>query len=196
MNDILSVFSSLLKLIRKYLEEKGIIDAKEKATRNQLLAYMHDAYATVANPIWEAWSESYIVRHRFCFLLFVGSLTYQQHQWLVHHGLMKSDVQKKREELRNLMDQYYYGVHDTVWSTWSESDLRNWLIAHDIIKPESKASVDKLRKLVSDNYMSARDTMYGGWKTSDMRAWLIEHGYLKSDAQIKKEELMQLFHEK
>lgn len=127
---------------------------------------------------------------------FIDCCHASQHDWLVHHGILKSEVQKTRDELRKSMQRYYYGVHDKIWDTWSESDLRNWLVEHNIIKAESKAPVDKLRKLVHDNYMSAMDTTYGAWKTSDMRAWLIDHGYLKSDAQIKKEELMNLFHEK
>ena len=47
--------------LRAYLESKGIIESKQQATRNQLLQWMRDAYAAAANPIWEAWSDSYIV---------------------------------------------------------------------------------------------------------------------------------------
>lgn len=47
--------------LRTYLESKGVIDSKQAATRNQLLQWMRDTYATAANPIWNAWSDSYIV---------------------------------------------------------------------------------------------------------------------------------------
>lgn len=50
--------------LRTYLESKGIIESKQQATRNQLLQWMRDTYATAANPIWEAWSDSYIVSER------------------------------------------------------------------------------------------------------------------------------------
>jgi hypothetical protein len=48
--------------LRSYLEEKGVIKTKQQATRDQLLAKMKESYASVANPVWSAWSDSYIVR--------------------------------------------------------------------------------------------------------------------------------------
>ena len=47
--------------LRSYLEEKGIIKTKQQATRDELLAKMRETYAQAANPIWQAWSDSYIV---------------------------------------------------------------------------------------------------------------------------------------
>jgi hypothetical protein len=47
--------------LRSYLEEKGVIKTKQQLRRDELLAYMHDAYAKVTSPIWEAWSDSYLV---------------------------------------------------------------------------------------------------------------------------------------
>lgn len=47
--------------LRSYLEEKGVIETKQQATRDQLLAYMRDSYAKVSNPVWDAWSDSYMV---------------------------------------------------------------------------------------------------------------------------------------
>ena len=47
--------------LRSYLEEKGVIKTKQQTTRDQLLAYMRDSYANVANPAWDAWSDSYMV---------------------------------------------------------------------------------------------------------------------------------------
>lgn len=46
---------------RSYLEEKGVVDSKQQTTRGQLLEYMRDKYASVADPIWEAWGNSYMV---------------------------------------------------------------------------------------------------------------------------------------
>jgi Putative nuclear envelope organisation protein len=157
---------------------------------------MRDAYASVANPIWEAWGDSYMV----CNSLPLDDHTYlvhrNQHEWLVQHGIIKSDYEKKRDALRKLMENYYYEAGDTAWSSWSDSDLREWLVDHNIIKPDAHPRKDKLRKLVQDNYASAADTIYAGWRDSEMRDWLVEHGYLRSDVQVKRDELLKLFTDK
>lgn len=119
-----------------------------------------------------------------------------QHEWLVQHGIIKSDYQKKRDALTKQMQRYYYDVNDSVWSTWSESDLKAWLVKHDIIKSDAQIRKDKAVKLVQDNYSNAADTLYGGWKDSEIRAWLVEHGYLQSDAQVKRDQLLKLFSDK
>jgi len=182
--------------LRAYLEDKGVITSRQKTTRDQLLAYMSDAYVAVANPVWEAWSESYMVSSTPLTTLTLTAHSVSQHEWLVHHGLIKSDFQKNREALRKQMQHYYYDVNGSVWSTWSESDLRSWLVKHNVIKDDAKLSVDKMRKLVADNYSSATDSIYAGWKESEMRTWLIEHGYMRSDAQVKRDELVKLFNDK
>ncbi|KAF8515707.1 hypothetical protein BU17DRAFT_51433 [Hysterangium stoloniferum] len=164
--------------MRKYLEEKGVIEPKQKTTRSELLAYMHAAYAAVANPIWEAWSDSYM------------------HEWLVHHGIIRSDFEKNRDALRKQMEKYYYDANERVWLTWTNPQLRDWLVKHKIIKPESNLTTDRMRKIVHDNYVSAADTLYAGWHDNEMRTWLIEHGYLRSDAQVKRDELVKLFNDK
>ncbi|KZT23055.1 hypothetical protein NEOLEDRAFT_1137189 [Neolentinus lepideus HHB14362 ss-1] len=158
--------------LRSYLEEKGVIKTEEELTRDQMLAYMRDAYAKVANPGWEAWSDSYI------------------HQWLVEHGVIKTDFEKKRDKLYEKMKMYYYDVSGPVWSTWDESALKQWLIEHNVIKSDAQLKKEKLQKLVADNYLTAKDTAWSAWKDSDMRDWLIEHGYLRSDAQVKRDELI------
>lgn len=52
--------------MRTWLEKKGLIKTKSKK-RDELLQMMHDAYGSLANPVWEAWSDSYLVRHHFFF---------------------------------------------------------------------------------------------------------------------------------
>jgi hypothetical protein len=49
--------------LRSYLVEKGTA-AKDVADKKRadLLTLMRDVYARVTTPIWEAWSESYMVR--------------------------------------------------------------------------------------------------------------------------------------
>lgn len=47
--------------LRSHLEEKGLLKTKSKKQKDELLQMMHDAWGKVANPVWEAWSDSYIV---------------------------------------------------------------------------------------------------------------------------------------
>jgi hypothetical protein len=50
--------------LRKYLEDKSVVDKKysNRLTRQQLLEKMKGAYASVTEPIWDSWSDSYMVR--------------------------------------------------------------------------------------------------------------------------------------
>ncbi|KAK7056264.1 hypothetical protein VNI00_002817 [Paramarasmius palmivorus] len=166
--------------LRSYLEEKGIIKTKTEKKRDELLKLMYDAYAKVADPVWEAWSNSYI------------------HQWLAEHNIIdgRSTAEKKRDEYIYLMETYYYNVNDRVWHTWSDSQLRQWLIDHDVIKSDAQVKREKMLKLVEDNYANAKDTFWDAWTDSQIREWLIEHGYLKTDAQKKRDELIALINDK
>jgi hypothetical protein len=47
--------------LRTYLEEKGLLKTKTQKSREELLAMMKDAYASVTDPAYDAWSESYMV---------------------------------------------------------------------------------------------------------------------------------------
>jgi hypothetical protein len=51
--------------LRSYLEEKGLLKTKAQKQKNELLQMMHDAWGKIADPVWEAWSDSYIVRSSF-----------------------------------------------------------------------------------------------------------------------------------
>jgi hypothetical protein len=61
---------------------------------------------------------------------------------------VKSDAQKSREHYTELMKKYYYGTQDRVWSTWSDSELRNWLIDQGVIKSDAQVTRDKMLKLI------------------------------------------------
>ena len=67
--------------LQTYLESKGIIDSKQQATRSQLLQWMRDTYVAATNPIWEAWSDSYIVSSISC------STTVSAHHFSSINGL-------------------------------------------------------------------------------------------------------------
>jgi hypothetical protein len=115
------------------------------------------------------------------------------------------------------MQKYYYSVSDTVYSTWSDSQLKKWLVDHGIIKSDAQVSRDKMLKLVAcvifihlcfvvlmceyplcfrDNYLSAKDTFWSAWSDNQLRNWLIENGHMRSDAQYKRDQLVKLADEK
>jgi len=76
-----------------------------------------------------------------------------QHEWLITHGLIKSDYEKKRDALEAKMALYYYNINDSVWSTWGDSDLKAWLVEHGIVKTDAQIKRDKLVKLVACVYI-------------------------------------------
>ncbi|KAK7443562.1 hypothetical protein VKT23_015735 [Stygiomarasmius scandens] len=169
--------------LKKYLVQKGVMKSDAQKTREEMLGMMQDSYAKVADPVWQAWSDSFM------------------REWLANHNLIddRSPIQKTRDEYLDLMKQYYYNVNDRVWDTWSDSELRAWLIEHGVVKSDAEIRREKMLKLVDlarDNYLNAKHTAWDAWSDSQMREWLIEHGYLRSDAQIKRDELVGLMNDK
>lgn len=71
-----------------------------------------------------------------------------QHNWLVSRNIIKSNYEKNRDVLIAQMKMYYYDPTDMVWSTWSESQLKQWLVDHGIVKSDAQASRDKMVKMV------------------------------------------------
>jgi hypothetical protein len=51
------------------------------------------------------------------------------------------------------MNQYYYDVNDTVYSSWSDSQLKQWLVKHNIAKSDADIKREKLLKLVQYAYL-------------------------------------------
>lgn len=112
------------------------------------------------------------------------------------------------------MSQYYYDINDNVYSTWSDSQLKQWLVKHNIAKSDADIKREKLVKLVQcvyiffcyseskpnymhrENYNSAASTFWSAWSDNQIRDYLIEHGYIRSDAQIERDELEKLADEK
>ena len=146
-------------------------------------------------------------------LLFTNGL-FLQHHWLVSHNIIKSNLQKDREYYVGQMEKYYYDHLDNVWSTWSDSQLKQWLVEHDVIKSDAQVSRDKMTKLIQfvisfpisnegslirfnrDNYHSAKDTFWHAWSDNQVRDYLVENGYIRSDAQVRRDELYKLANEK
>jgi len=111
------------------------------------------------------------------------------------------------------MDKYYYDHLDTVWSTWSDSQLKQWLVEHGVIKSDAQVTRDKMTKMIQfvisvtisigdslrfnrDNYYSAKDTFWRAWSDNQIRDYLVENGYIRSDAQVRRDELYKLANEK
>jgi hypothetical protein len=47
--------------LRQYLQDKGLVEPHAQTTKEQLLAKMKTAYLKSTDPIWNAWTDSYIV---------------------------------------------------------------------------------------------------------------------------------------
>lgn len=50
------------------------------------------------------------------------------------------------------MKNYYYSVTETVWTPWTDSQLKSWLVDNGIIKSDAQVSRDKMIKLVQYVY--------------------------------------------
>lgn len=51
--------------LKDFLTKKGVLKTKGEQKRDELLTMMKSAYSSLTDPIWEAWSDSYMVRHYF-----------------------------------------------------------------------------------------------------------------------------------
>ncbi|KAK0189639.1 hypothetical protein F5146DRAFT_1103782 [Armillaria mellea] len=166
--------------LRDYLVQKGVLKSKTEKKRAELLAMMKDAYYSVADPVWESWSNSFM------------------YEWLTSHNVLdgRSNLEKNRDVLLAQMSKYYYTPNSYFWDTWSDSDLKAWLVEHNIIKGDAQVKREKMVKLVRDNYSNAHDSFWNAWSDSQLRLWLIDNGYLRSDAQVKRDELVKLMNQK
>ncbi len=72
--------------------------------------------------------------------------------WLIDHGIIKSDAQLQREKLEKLLSDNYSNAKDTVWSSWSDSAMRDWLIEHGYLKTDAQKTREELVSLMSDKY--------------------------------------------
>jgi len=164
--------------LRRFLQEKGFLEANDKTYRKDLLSMVKDAYNSVAEPVWNAWSNSYM------------------RNWLVSHGLITADQHYEREDLLSKMRIYYYDVNDAVWHTWSDAALRKWLLDHEIIHTNAQVSREKMIHLVADNYHRCPDTFWDAWSDTQLHNWLVEHGYIRADKRLPRHELINLANQK
>ena len=143
--------------MRTWLEKHGIIKPEQKTKRDELLVQMRHYYLNAADPVWKAWSDSYI------------------REWLIAHNIITPPA-TPREKLMAQMGKYYYDSNDYVWSHWTDSDLRQYLIDHKVIKSDAQLKREKMEKLVQDNWSATSNAFWSSWTESEVRAWLVEHG--------------------
>ena len=48
--------------LRSWLEDRGVIEARKASTRAELMKLANDYYRKATQPVWNSWSDSYIVR--------------------------------------------------------------------------------------------------------------------------------------
>ena len=72
----------------------------------------------------------------------------------------------------------YATAQDTVWSSWSDSDLRSYLIEHGYLKSDEQKKREELVNLISSKYNDITTTAasYLTWPDARLRAYLREHG--------------------
>lgn len=83
-------------------------------------------------------------------------------------------------EQLSLAQKYYYGAHDAVWDSWSDSEVRHWLIEHGVLTKQDadKTTPERARELLSGAYATTTEYLYRGWTDSDLRALLVAAGVL------------------
>ena len=72
----------------------------------------------------------------------------------------------------------YSSASDTIWTGWSDSDLRSWLINHGYLRSDAQVKRDDLVKLMNAKYneANARTAAYLTWPDARLRAFLRNHG--------------------
>lgn len=135
--------------LMKFLENKGLVEKKaaKKLTRLQMLDKMRTGYASVAEPVWDTWSDSYMV----CLPPYSYSILIADHiqrEWLITHFLIPDTYDAKRATLAQQLKHYYYSFSDKVWSCWSDSELKSWLVKNGYLKSDQQINREKMVKLV------------------------------------------------
>lgn len=121
---------------------------------------MNTYYYSTKDTVYSNWTDS------------------QLHQWLVNHGIMKSEAQASRDKMIKMVEDNYLSARDTFWSAWSDSALHNWLTEHGYLRTDAQVKRDKLVKLADEkwNEERARAQAYLTWPDARLRAYLREQG--------------------
>jgi Putative nuclear envelope organisation protein len=66
----------------------------------------------------------------------------------MHNIISPDTLLENRDYLVKQMKDYYYETNQSVWSTWSDSDMRQWLISNNVIKSDAQVTREKMVKMV------------------------------------------------
>ena len=52
--------------------------------------------------------------------------------------------------ISHILSDNFSNARDTIWGSWSDSEIRSWLIDNGYLKSDSQAKRDELVKLIND----------------------------------------------
>ena len=140
----------LTRVQHGWLLSKGLIKSDYEKNRDYLVGQMRKYYFDSSDKVYHTWSES------------------ELKSWLVAHGVVKPEAQVKREKLVKLVSYVlpppictqapispahsdnFNNARDTVWGSWSDSEIRSWLIDNGYLKSDAQAKRDELVKLINE----------------------------------------------
>lgn len=191
--------------LREFLLEQGIVEPKGPRERLILLAKNHyNAYKNAGYSLSSTATDtvsSFVSASTDDVLrTFDESKDYVYSSWddsqmkdyLVSHGILKSDTQKTRDQYLKYMKEHYAAVADPVWEAWSDSYMRGWLVSKGLIKTDYQKNRDYLVEQMQKYYYDSSDKVYNTWSDSEIKSWLVNHNIIKPEAQVKRDKLTKL----
>jgi len=133
-----------------WLINKGLIKSDYQNNHDYLAEQMKKYYYESSDKVYNPWSDS------------------ELKSWLVDHNVIKPEAQIKRDKLVKLMScvsslsthtrtrisstssDNFSNARDTVWSSWSDSEIRSWLIDNGYLKSGTQAKRDELVQLINE----------------------------------------------
>ena len=140
----------LTPIQHSWLVSKGLIKTDYEKNRDYLVEQMKKYYYDSSEKIYNTWSDSEI------------------QAWLVDHTVIKPEAQARRDKLIKLMSYVFLtsphtytpisltpsdnfaNARDTVWSSWSDSDISSWLVENGYLKSDVQSKRDELVKLINE----------------------------------------------
>ncbi|CAE6367651.1 unnamed protein product [Rhizoctonia solani] len=104
--------------------------------------------------------------------------------WLAAKGILSPDVELEEEEkgpegLNKLMENYFFEEDQTVYSAWTEEELRMWLVSRRFVPREEARNFGRheLIERVGANYLASEMSSCHGWTPDEARGWLEQNGH-------------------
>ena len=66
----------------------------------------------------------------------------------MHNIISPDSLKENRDLLIKNMQTYYYDTNQSIWSTWTDSDMRQWLINNNVIKSDAQVTREKMTKMI------------------------------------------------